>query len=411
MPAPRRVRWALPALALLTAGVAPCQEPPAPWNRVGRAPLEFRGPGRERPEPALDEVRLGWFGPSHPDDARGGDLWQGALLALEQENAAGGYAGTPFRLVPAWSENPWAGGGAELTRLAYVDDVRAVVGGIDGATTHLAEQVALKARLTLVSPGSTDGTANLASVPWLFSCLPSDGALAPRLVDALEGALDGGSFAVASVADHDAHATLEAVRDALAERGLSPALVLEVDATEDDLSPDARRLIRSGATSAIVLGSAADGARIVDTLRNAGFTGPLVGGPALALSVFGRAAGDAAEGVVVPLLREPGERWDVFARAYETRWSDVPDHGAAQAYDAVRLLAAAVRHAGLERARLRHGLRELSPWHGAAGVIDWDTVGRNRRRVGLAVWSQGRLQPLTRAGDREHRGARGSSLP
>jgi branched-chain amino acid transport system substrate-binding protein len=394
---PTWVRRALPALALLAAATAPCQEPPPPWNRAGRAPLEFRGPGRERPDPALGEVRLGWFGPFHPDDPRGGDPWRGAALALEEENAAGGYAGTPFRLVPAWSENPWTGGGVELTRLVYVHDVRAVVGGIDGATTHLAEQVALKARLALVSPGSTDETANLASVPWLFSCLPSDAALAPRLVDALEEALDGGPFAVASVADHDAHATLAAVREVIDERGLSPALVLELDATKGDLGPDARRLIGSGASGAIVLASASDGARIVGALRSAGFTGSLVGGPALALNAFGRAAGDAAEGIVVPLLREPGERWAAFARVYGARWGEMPDHAAGAAYDAVRLLAAAVRGAGLERSQLRDGLRALSPWRGAAGSIDWDTLGRNRRPVGLAVWRQGRLQPLTRA--------------
>ncbi len=35
----------------------------------------------ETPEPEVDEVVLGWFGPGDPDHPTGGDFWRGALLA------------------------------------------------------------------------------------------------------------------------------------------------------------------------------------------------------------------------------------------------------------------------------------------------------------------------------------------
>ena len=109
-------------------------------------------------------------------------MWCAACLAIEEANQAGGYEGLPFRLVPGWSGNPWGSGITAVTRMVYSQKVWAVIGGIDGPSTHLAEQVVAKARLPLLSPGSTDKTVNLANVPWMFSCVPDDHLLAPVLV-------------------------------------------------------------------------------------------------------------------------------------------------------------------------------------------------------------------------------------
>ena len=65
---------------------------------------------------ASREVRIGYFGPDDPDHPVGGAIWQGAKLAIEESNAAGGYQGLPFRLVQDWDENPWSGGAASVAR-------------------------------------------------------------------------------------------------------------------------------------------------------------------------------------------------------------------------------------------------------------------------------------------------------
>ena len=85
--------------------------------------------------------------------------------------------------MPAWSESPWKAGIADLTRLVYERGAWAVIGGVDGTTTHLAVQIALKSHFLLLSPGSTDATADHANVPWLFSLPPSDEQVAPSLAE------------------------------------------------------------------------------------------------------------------------------------------------------------------------------------------------------------------------------------
>ena len=212
-----------------------------PYKQPSPEPLDFRGPGREEPEPDVDEVVLGWFGPGDPDHPDFGDFWRGATLALEQENAAGGYRGKPFRLLPAWSESPWKAGIVDLTRLVYDRGAWAVIGGVDGTTTHLAVQIALKSHFLLLSPGSTDasGRPRQRAVALLAAALRRAHRPGAGRRDR-DGPRPGAPFAVVASTDHDSHAALVALRRALGERRLTPASLVELAPLEADL-PRARR--------------------------------------------------------------------------------------------------------------------------------------------------------------------------
>jgi branched-chain amino acid transport system substrate-binding protein len=72
-----------------------------------------------------------------------------------------------------------------------------------------------------------------------------------------------------------------------------------------------------------------------------------------------------------------------FEQRYCARAGTVPAPGAAQAYDAVRLLAATLRRSGPNRARLRDALAELSPYAGVSGVISFDHAGNDLSDVTL----------------------------
>jgi branched-chain amino acid transport system substrate-binding protein len=362
-----------------------------PFKSAPQAPLDFRGPGREQPEPDVDEVVLGWFGPGDPDHPEFGDYWRGATLALEQENAAGGYRGKPFRLVPAWSESPWKAGIVDVTRLVQERGAWAVIGGVDGTTTHLAVQIALKSHFLLLSPGSTDATTDHANVPWLFSLPPSDEQIAPVLAGEIGRAAAGHPFAVAAATDHESHAALVSLRRALDRRGLAPSTLVEVAPLEEDLPAIAGRLRREGPRVMVVLAPSRLAGRLVAAVRGSGYRGAIVGGAPAGRSAFRRAAGEAAEGVIAPVLVEPGPAGEELARAYERRWGEPPDEAAAHGYDAVRLVAAAVRRAGLNRALVRDAVRALAPWPGASGSVAWNALGRGERPVALGAWRGGRL--------------------
>jgi branched-chain amino acid transport system substrate-binding protein len=392
------VRLVANALALLVLGASALAQAP-PHRERGSAPLDFRGPGREKAEPEVAEVLLGWFGPGDPAHPAFGGYWRGALVAQDAENAGGGHRGKPFRLEPAWSETPWKAGIVDVTRLVHERGAWAILGGVDGTTTHLAVQVALKSHLPLVSPGSTDVTADDANVPWLFSLPPSDDEVAGALAARLRAPPAPGGFAIAAGTDHDAHAALVALRRALSRLRLSAAALVELASDEPDPAGAVGHLLRAKPRTLVVIAPPLLAARLVAAARAAGFDGPVLGGPALGVAAFAEAAGPRAEGVVAPILAGPTFD-EGFSRAYAARWGREPDAAAALGHDAVRLTAAAIRRAGLNRARIRDGIRALSPWTGAGGTVRFDPGGRREAAVALGVWRSGRLVSEERAAAR-----------
>lgn len=352
----------------------------------------YAGPGREEPAPdSINEVLIGYFGPSAPSHPEAYEMWYAACLAVDQANQAGGYKGLPFRLVAGWSDNPWGSGVTEVTRMAYVHKVWAIIGGIDGSSTHLAEQVVAKARLTLLSPASTDKTVNLANVPWMFSCLPADHLLTPVLAKAIASHVEKRPFLLVSAVDHDSHLFAVELVKSLAQYHLTPFYHFEFNPKERDFTELVERIVRTRAHALILIADGKPSAHLIRAVREKDFTGLIFGGPCMGRISFLKQADKAAEGVIFPLLYTAGESSKDFEEKFTSRFGHCPDYVAAHSYDAVRLLISAIRKAGLNRARIRDAVSELSPWNGVTGTIKWDSLGGNNRAVRLGTVRDGRI--------------------
>jgi branched-chain amino acid transport system substrate-binding protein len=337
----------------------------------------YNGPGREDPEPTdLTEVRIGYFGPSDPKHPEAGDIWLAVNLAIDEANAQGGYRGLPFRLIQAWADNPWSNGAGLIVRMAYADRVWAIIGGIDGASTHLAETVVAKARITLISPGSTDKTVNLANVPWVFSALPGDHLLAPALGRALLEDIGNRSFVVVASNGHDSRLFARELEKYLSANGRAPAFSYVIASGKAPNEALSRRIMETRPAAVVVVADAQDSAKIVNALRQQGFRGKVFGGPSMGRRSF--RAGLSTGGAGVCFSCPAGAQADGFGRSFADRYGFYPDYTARYGYETARLLVASVRRAGLNRARIRDAVRDLSPWQGVAATMEWDGLGRNR---------------------------------
>ena len=148
-----RFIFGLCGIVLLTGAILGFQDEKPFFD--GRTSVHrYYGPGRDETDPrGLTEVRIGYFGPSDPDHPLYGDSWIAAQMAVRELNSEGGYHGLPFRLLPAWSENPWGSGVSQIARMVFGEGVVALIAGVDGPTAHLAEQIVAKACLPLLNPG------------------------------------------------------------------------------------------------------------------------------------------------------------------------------------------------------------------------------------------------------------------
>ncbi len=374
---------------------APAQKAPEPYHDGRKQALEYPGPGREQKAPeGLAEVRIAYFGPNDPAHPDGGDAWLAASLAIEELNQKGGFGGLPFRLLPVWSENPWGSGVGQLTRLVYDDNVWAIIGGIDGPSTHLAEQVVAKARLPLLNPFTTDKSVGYAFVPWMFSLAPGDHLVAPALCDRLLSTRPGTTYVLFSATDHDSQLAQREYQKYLSGRGRTPLYHLQFQPGSRVFTEQFARIRGQQFGKLLVVAGAKDSAILIKALRQAGFDQPIFGSSSLGRSSFNQ-SGSLADEVVFPQFCADSAPLREFTAKFRLRHGRTPDYAAALTYDAVKLLAAAVHKAGLNRVLIRDALRDLSGWQGICGRVKWDAVGQNQSPVSIATSRDGSIVPLT----------------
>ena len=182
------------------AGTSADREPFAgtkPFKENFLLQMEYSGAGRAKPEPEhLDRVKIGFIGPIQPtvsiatggrshEEALGVPMLQGARLALEEWNARGGYLKRkiPFELAVSNDNGLWGSSGNEIIKQAYRDEVWGSLGTIDGANSHIAIRVALKAEVLMINTGDTDPTFIETNIPWVARVIGDDRQQAYLLTD------------------------------------------------------------------------------------------------------------------------------------------------------------------------------------------------------------------------------------
>ncbi len=118
-------------------------------------------------------------------------------------------------------------------------------------------------------------------------------------------------------------------------------------------------------------------------MRKAGLEQPVFGGDGLDVSKFLSVGGVDVIGSVAPapfhyslgLLEEGPEKTRQFVLSFRERYGKYPDTWAAQGYDAVMLLAAAMEEAGSSSPRLVADVMHSMEWMGVTGLHKFDEKG------------------------------------
>jgi branched-chain amino acid transport system substrate-binding protein len=385
--------------------------PPPPFFHLRESKLGYHGPSDDFTD--LSEIRLGWFGPTNLNDPLTGDLWWAANLAIREANERGGCVwnskletrnserrSLPFRLIPRWAVDPWGTGVSQLTRMVYDEQPLALLGSVDSASTHLAEQVVAKANLSLVSPIATDQSITLAGVSWMYSCAPSDAAIARVLLNAVlsEWKSPGDRCVLLATTDHESRMTAREVVHEVTRRGRRLDFRFDLPPGAADTTRQLKAAAEAKPAVVIIIAGAEDSARLLRAVREQLGQVPVIGSQSMGRSRFLDLVGGATGGVSFPQLFAPNcadpttvRFLDQFTQARR----HAPDYAAAFTYDATRLLVEAIRRAGPNRAHIREALAQMSPWPGLAGPIHFDGTGQNvRTNIGMGTFCGGAMVPM-----------------
>jgi branched-chain amino acid transport system substrate-binding protein len=139
-----------------------------------------------------------------------------------------------------------------------------------------------------------------------------------------------------------------------------------------------------------------EGAVIMDQARKMGIDVPFVGGNGFNSPQVIEIAGDASEGLIVatPWFGEKNEpKVQEFVKKYEEKYGAKPDQFAAQAYDALYIMAEGLKNAGeADRDALRDALAEIKDLDGVLGKFSFDKDGDVVMDPTVLVIKEGKFQ-------------------
>jgi branched-chain amino acid transport system substrate-binding protein len=354
--------------------------------------VEYNGAARDVADPnpdTLTEIRIGFLGPlhDHPDAALGNRMLNGAMLAIEEVNAAGGYCGKPFRLMLHNDSAIWGASSNEVVKMVYDDKVWAMFGSISGDTTHIALRVTLKAETPLVNSASTEPTIPETIIPWYLTDLQDDRVQGYTLARHIYTELGLKRVAILRVNDRYGRFGVLKFRDA--SRRLGHPVVIEQKFMPGDVDFHRQlRVIKDSRADAIVLWTdIRPAAAILKQIRELGMTQRVFGSHRTIGDELLRLAGSSAEGFEALYPYDPtreDESWRDFNRRFEARSSQKPDHFASLAYDAMHILLDAICRAGLNRGRIRDALTATTTYRGVTGEMRFDPNCKNISPMFLA---------------------------
>lgn len=346
-------------------------------------PKSFSGPqGRQAEVTEIGTVRIGLFIPSEGSHPAARGLIQGVSLAIEIANAEGGYKGVPFTLIRRWADNPWGAGSKEAMALVNDDRVWAIIGSIASDSTHVAEQIATKIWLPLISPIVSDPSLTHINLPWIFRLPPDDRAQAEVLIG--EGAINLGvkKVGLLTSTDHDGRYAADELKKVMMERGLAPAFHWQIAPNEEILEPIIARIVESSLDGLVMRLPVNRIPQFLPLLNKNGLKIPLFIPWIPGLRAEDLPSYYSGTLVLVQPFAAPMHcgAYLKFTRDYIRVYGEKPDACAVYGYDAGCLIVKAIQNVGLSRIRLADALKELSDFSGVSGVIQWDNGGGNRAK-------------------------------
>jgi ABC-type branched-subunit amino acid transport system substrate-binding protein len=376
--------------------------------------VEYTGPGRAIPEPEyVDTVKIGFLGPIEPTvsvatggkshaEALGIDMLRGSQLAIEEANAGGGYLPRkiPFELVVHNDNGLWGASGNEIIDMAYNKKVWAILGTIDGANSHIAIRVALKAEIPMINTGDTDPTFVETNIPWVARTIGDDRQQNYLLLDYLYRKLGLERVAIIRASNRYGRFGVREIKDGSRRLGHPVVMEMAYSVGAEDFSLQIERLAAAKPQAIVHWGDAVDGARILNQIRQLGLDQPFFCSDRCVSDEFVTLAGEYAGEVFSTFPWNPDRedpKLDAFRKRFLERFEVEPHTYAAHAYDGMNLLLWAIQNAGLNRAKIRDLLAYRSePWPGVTGDIPFNAVLDDAGEVFFARWENDRWQYYSR---------------
>lgn len=308
---------------------------------------------------AAEPIKIGVSGPYTGGSApMGVSMRDGVRLAAAEINAKGGVLGRKIELVERDDEAKNERGVQVAQELINKEHVVATVGYINTGVALASQRFYQQAKIPVLNNVATGSivTHQFEKEPqnFIFRNSANDGIQSEMIA---REAVDHRHFKkVAILADSTNYGQLgrQDLEKALEKRGIKPVAEEKYNIGDVDMTAQLLKAKQAGAEIVLTYGIGPELAQIANGMEKIGWHVPIVGSWTLAMANFIDNAGKNGEGTRMPqtFIQDPDTpRRKAFIEAYIKDYK--PQGGrmpsavsAAQGYDSIYLLAAAIKQAG-----------------------------------------------------------------
>ena len=310
----------------------------------------------------------------------------GATLAVEQINAAGGVLGKQLALLSEDDRGEASEAASAVSKLITRDHVVALIGEQASSRTLAAAPIAQSYGVPMISPTSTNVEVTKKG-EYIFRACFIDAYQGRAVADFARRDLKAKTAAILIDARSDYSVGLaDAFRKSFEAQGGKIASELKYEEGDADFSAQLTAMRPGQPDVLFIPGYYTDAGLIARQAKSLGLKATLLGADGWDSPKLVEIGGDAMEGAYFAnhySVDDPAPAVRKFVDAYKARYGAEPDSIAASSYDAMRMLADAITRAGsTEGARVRNALATTKDFPGVTGTI---TMDADRNPVKAAV--------------------------
>jgi branched-chain amino acid transport system substrate-binding protein len=186
----------------------------------------------------------------------------------------------------------------------------------------------------------------------------------------------------------------QGAKAALAKYKLEPAVYETYNVGDNDFTAQLLRIKNSGAEVVIDYSIQVEGAKSLRQMREMGIKLPVFGGDAFITPDFAKLVGpEKMEGVIASsafIVSNPAPEVQGFVTKYKQKFGVEPEDHAAPYYDAVKILGQVIAKTGPDSEKIAAELRTLKGFKGVQGDYTADKWGNLIHRASLAKYTGGK---------------------
>ncbi len=328
---------------------------------------------------AADPIKFGMMAESSGPNAEAG-VYQinGAKMAVEEINAAGGVLGRPLELRAEDNQSTNPGSVLAISKLTSGGDMTALIGSVRSTQIQAVAPTVAKAGLPMVV-GGTDYSLTHVNNPWIFRARPNDGYSAKVIADYGVNTLKLKKWAIVHSTDAFGNGGKNNLVEALKALGVTPVSVQGFTSNSQDFTPIVLAIKQSGADIvSTYIANSPDVGIFAKQLRQLGVTTTWVGSPSLSTDTAMKLAGDALFGTysIADYAIDSSPETKTYSEKYKAKYKLEADLYSAWAYDAVKLLALAITNSKSTKPEdIKKALHEIQGYKGVEGTYNFDKNG------------------------------------